>query len=233
MQPSLSGAARLRAARRDRRRVAVGVDAHRLLDRGSVRASCRFTGCGGRRSARSSSASSGCRSAHARRRLRRTSTRILGGQFVGRTLLDARRAEVHLVGDLSRQRHVGRNARAAVHDRRRHRRAARRASRIASPRRSASTPHVAALVGMAAIFAGASHALLASIVFAFETTRQPMGLLPLLAGCSAAYLVVAAADAQLDHDGEARAARHARAHRVHAPTFSIACSCATRRRAMS
>ena len=49
--------------------------------------------------------------------------------------------------------------------------------------------HVAALVGMASIFAGASHALLASIVFAFETTRQPMGLLPLLAGCSAAYLV--------------------------------------------
>jgi CBS domain-containing protein len=50
-------------------------------------------------------------------------------------------------------------------------------------------PHVAALVGMAAIFAGASHALLASVVFAFETTRQPLGLLPLLGGCSAAYLV--------------------------------------------
>jgi chloride channel protein, CIC family len=49
-------------------------------------------------------------------------------------------------------------------------------------------PAVAGLVGMAAIFAGASHALLASIVFAFETTRQPIGLLPLLAGCSAAYL---------------------------------------------
>jgi chloride channel protein, CIC family len=46
-----------------------------------------------------------------------------------------------------------------------------------------------AMVGMAAIFAGASHALLASVVFAFETTRQPMGLLPLLGGCSAAYLV--------------------------------------------
>jgi CBS domain-containing protein len=42
---------------------------------------------------------------------------------------------------------------------------------------------------MAAIFAGASHAVLASVVFAFETTRQPLGLLPLLAGCSAAYLV--------------------------------------------
>jgi H+/Cl- antiporter ClcA/CBS domain-containing protein len=48
---------------------------------------------------------------------------------------------------------------------------------------------VAGLVGMAAMFAGASRALLASVVFAFETTRQPMGLLPLLAGCSAAYLV--------------------------------------------
>ncbi|HEX7119362.1 MAG TPA: chloride channel protein [Longimicrobiales bacterium] len=48
---------------------------------------------------------------------------------------------------------------------------------------------VAALVGMAAIFAGASHAMLASVVFAFETTRQPLGLLPLLAGCTAAYLV--------------------------------------------
>jgi CBS domain-containing protein len=48
---------------------------------------------------------------------------------------------------------------------------------------------VAGLVGMAAIFAGASHALLASIVFAFEATRQPLGLLPLLAGCSTAYLI--------------------------------------------
>ncbi|HYC32453.1 MAG TPA: CBS domain-containing protein, partial [Gemmatimonadales bacterium] len=50
-------------------------------------------------------------------------------------------------------------------------------------------PRMAGLVGMAAMFAGASHALLASIVFAFETTRQPVGLLPLLAGCAAAYLV--------------------------------------------
>ena len=50
-------------------------------------------------------------------------------------------------------------------------------------------PRIGALVGMAAIFAGASRALLASVVFAFETTQQPMGLLPLLAGCSAAYLV--------------------------------------------
>jgi chloride channel protein, CIC family len=48
---------------------------------------------------------------------------------------------------------------------------------------------VAALVGMAALFAGASRALLASVVFAFETTRQPMGLLPLLGGCTTSYLV--------------------------------------------
>jgi CIC family chloride channel protein len=50
-------------------------------------------------------------------------------------------------------------------------------------------PRVAALVGMAAIFAGASHAFLASVVFAFEATRQPLGLLPLLLGCASAYLV--------------------------------------------
>ncbi len=50
-------------------------------------------------------------------------------------------------------------------------------------------PRIAALVGMAAIFAGASHAFLASVVFAFEATRQPLGLLPLLLGCASAYLV--------------------------------------------
>jgi H+/Cl- antiporter ClcA len=50
-------------------------------------------------------------------------------------------------------------------------------------------PRIAALVGMAAMFAGASHALLAAIVFTFEITRQPFGLLPLLAGGTAAYLV--------------------------------------------
>ena len=42
---------------------------------------------------------------------------------------------------------------------------------------------------MAAIFAGASRALLASVIFAFETTRQTVGLLPLLGGCAASYLV--------------------------------------------
>ena len=49
-------------------------------------------------------------------------------------------------------------------------------------------PSVAGLVGMAAMFAGASHALLTSVVLAFETTRQPLGLLPLLAGCTVSYL---------------------------------------------
>jgi H+/Cl- antiporter ClcA/CBS domain-containing protein len=48
---------------------------------------------------------------------------------------------------------------------------------------------VAAVVGMAALFAGASRALLASVLFAFETTLQANVLLPLLAGCGVAYLV--------------------------------------------
>ena len=48
---------------------------------------------------------------------------------------------------------------------------------------------IAALVGMAAMFAGASRALLTSVVFAFETTRQPIGLLPLLGGCTASFLL--------------------------------------------
>jgi len=50
-------------------------------------------------------------------------------------------------------------------------------------------PRIAGLVGMAAAFTGASRALLASVVFAFEATRQPAGLLPLLAGCTGAYLI--------------------------------------------
>jgi CBS domain-containing protein len=48
---------------------------------------------------------------------------------------------------------------------------------------------VAALIGMAAMFAGASRAFLASVVFALEATRQPMAILPLLGGGAAAYLV--------------------------------------------
>ncbi|MDJ1492994.1 chloride channel protein [Cytophagaceae bacterium DM2B3-1] len=48
---------------------------------------------------------------------------------------------------------------------------------------------LAALVGMAALFAGASRAILTSIVFAVETTMQESTLLPLIAACSTAYLV--------------------------------------------
>src|SRR3546814_5768448 len=47
----------------------------------------------------------------------------------------------------------------------------------------------AALVGMAAMVAGSSRALLTSIVFALETTMQPNTRTPLLGGCTAAYFV--------------------------------------------
>lgn len=49
--------------------------------------------------------------------------------------------------------------------------------------------HVMALIGMAAIFAGCSRALFASVIFALETTRQPLGLVPLLGACSVSYLI--------------------------------------------
>lgn len=48
---------------------------------------------------------------------------------------------------------------------------------------------LAALVGMAAMFAGASRALLTSLVFAVESTGQAQALLPLLGACTGAYLV--------------------------------------------
>lgn len=48
---------------------------------------------------------------------------------------------------------------------------------------------LAALVGMAAMFAGASRAFITSIIFALETTGQSNALLPLLATCSASYMV--------------------------------------------
>jgi H+/Cl- antiporter ClcA/CBS domain-containing protein len=48
---------------------------------------------------------------------------------------------------------------------------------------------LAALVGMAALFAGASRAWLASLVFAFEATHQVHSLLPLLSGCALSFLV--------------------------------------------
>src|SRR5262249_23024661 len=56
-------------------------------------------------------------------------------------------------------------------------------------------PHVgimvplAALVGMAALFAGSSRALLTSVAFAVETTGRVEALLPLLGACAASYLV--------------------------------------------
>jgi H+/Cl- antiporter ClcA len=50
-------------------------------------------------------------------------------------------------------------------------------------------PRMAAVVGMAALFAGASHATLASAIFAFEATHEQAAVLPLLGGCVAAYLV--------------------------------------------
>jgi H+/Cl- antiporter ClcA len=54
---------------------------------------------------------------------------------------------------------------------------------------SGVTIPLAALVGMSAMFAGASRALLTSIIFALETTAQSNALLPLLAACAASYFV--------------------------------------------
>ncbi len=51
---------------------------------------------------------------------------------------------------------------------------------------------MAALVGMAACFAGSSRALFASIVFALEVSQQFNALMPLLAACATAFLVSAA-----------------------------------------
>jgi H+/Cl- antiporter ClcA len=48
---------------------------------------------------------------------------------------------------------------------------------------------MSALVGMSAMFAGASRAYLTSILFALESTHQINGLLPLLGACSSAYLI--------------------------------------------
>jgi len=50
-------------------------------------------------------------------------------------------------------------------------------------------PRLAGLIGMAAMFAGASRALLASVVFAFETMMQPAALIPLMGGCAASFLL--------------------------------------------
>jgi CIC family chloride channel protein len=48
---------------------------------------------------------------------------------------------------------------------------------------------LAALIGMSAMFAGASRAYLTSIVFALEATMQSHALLPLLGACTGAYIV--------------------------------------------
>jgi len=48
---------------------------------------------------------------------------------------------------------------------------------------------MAALIGMSAMFAGASRAYLTSITFALEATGQFHALLPLLGACTASYLV--------------------------------------------
>lgn len=48
---------------------------------------------------------------------------------------------------------------------------------------------LAALTGMAAMFSGASRALLTSVMFAIEATDQANALLPLLAACVASYIV--------------------------------------------
>jgi chloride channel protein, CIC family len=48
---------------------------------------------------------------------------------------------------------------------------------------------LAALIGMASMFAGASRALLTSILFALETTGQSSVLLPLLGACITAYFI--------------------------------------------
>ena len=54
---------------------------------------------------------------------------------------------------------------------------------------SGINPSLAALVGMSAMFSGASRALLTSVMFALETTGQPAALLPLLASCTGSYVV--------------------------------------------
>jgi len=48
---------------------------------------------------------------------------------------------------------------------------------------------MAALIGMSAMFAGASRAYLTSITFALEATMQSHALLPLLGACTASYLI--------------------------------------------
>ncbi|HTB06471.1 MAG TPA: chloride channel protein [Bacteroidia bacterium] len=48
---------------------------------------------------------------------------------------------------------------------------------------------IAGLIGMAAMFSGASRAFLTAVIFSLETTQQPHLILPLLGGCAAAYFM--------------------------------------------
>lgn len=48
---------------------------------------------------------------------------------------------------------------------------------------------MAALIGMSAMFSGASRAYLTSITFALEATMQSHALLPLLGACTASYII--------------------------------------------
>jgi len=50
-------------------------------------------------------------------------------------------------------------------------------------------PGLAGLVGMAALFTGCSRAFFASVIFAFETTRQTNAILPLLGSCALSYMI--------------------------------------------
>jgi H+/Cl- antiporter ClcA len=52
-------------------------------------------------------------------------------------------------------------------------------------------PRIGALVGMAAMFAGAARALLASIAFAIESTQQLHAVVPIVAGVTIAYAISA------------------------------------------
>jgi CIC family chloride channel protein len=54
---------------------------------------------------------------------------------------------------------------------------------------SGITLPLAALIGMSAMFAGASRALLTSVIFALESTGQSNALLPLLSACIGSYFV--------------------------------------------
>ena len=73
---------------------------------------------------------------------------------------------------------------------------------------------VAALVGMAAIFAGASRAMLASAVFAFETTLQPLGIIAVAGRMHGSVSRLGPAHAQHHHDRKNRPPRRARPGRI-------------------